>query len=110
MKPVYSYSPASGVQVHPVVEHRRGQIVIQPRAQSIFTMLLATVELDRSGHYFTTADRAISAFIAKAEAALADKTRAQSHDGWREALHAARSFLCQKRTARASIHQKESTR
>jgi hypothetical protein len=99
---VYSYSPASGVEAFAVIEHRRDWIVIQPRAESIFTMLLSKSELDAGRYYYTTRERAIEAFIAKAEAAIADKVRAKSHDGWKDALRDAQKFLCQKPRAQTS--------
>lgn len=104
---VYSYSPASGVETHAVIEHRRDWIVIQPRAQSIFTMLLPKSELDAGRYYYTTREQAVEVFIAKAEAALADKTRAESHDGWRTALRDAQKFLCQKPRAQTSQEQEK---
>jgi hypothetical protein len=104
---VYSYSPASGVETHAVIEHRRDWIVIQSRAQSIFTMLLPKFELDAGRYYYTTRERAVEAFIAKAEAALADKARAKSRDGWKDALRDAQKFLSQKPRARTSQEQEK---
>lgn len=104
---VYSYSPASGVEAHAVIEHRRDWIVIQPREQSIFTMLLPKSELDAGRCYYTTPELAVESFIAKAEVALADKTRAKSHDGWKAALRNAQKFLCQKSPARTSQEQEK---
>lgn len=104
---VYSYSPASGVEAHAVIEHRRDWIVIQPRKQSLFTMLLSKSELDAERCYYTTPERAVEAFIAKAIAALADKKRAKSHDGWRAALRDAQKFLCQKARSQTSQEQEK---
>lgn len=103
---VYSYSPAVGIEAHQVVEHRRGWIAILAHAQSFCAQGLPTAELDAGRYYYTTPERAAEAFVAKAEAALADPARASGHDGWRGALADARSFLCQRRRARTSRKQK----
>jgi hypothetical protein len=102
---IYSYSPASGVEAHAVIEHRRAWIVIQPREQSIFTMLLAKSEVDAQGYYYTTPRRAVEAFVVKAEAALTRDLSAEDHDGWSTALRDAQKFRCQKKLSATSQPQ-----
>jgi hypothetical protein len=97
---IYSYSPASGVQVHKVIERSLTRIVILS-ALSFCGQSLAIAELNK-GHYFTTPALAVQAFIAKADAALAASSRAEGHDGWREAREEALLLLCQKLRAAAS--------
>jgi hypothetical protein len=99
---VYSYSTVSGIEAHRVIERRRDWIAILSRPDSFCAQSLQISELDAGRYYYTTPVRAAEAFVAKAEAALADPARAEGHDGWRTALAAARSFLCQRPRARTS--------
>lgn len=88
---IYAYDPSIGVVGHRVLEHRTGHLV---RESGFTGERLRLSDLDApSSRYFTTARGAIEAFISKAEAALADKSRAAHHAGWRKALTHARREL-----------------
>lgn len=91
LKQIFSYSPATGIEAYRVREQRRDTLV---RESGIMGELLRVSELDVAGaRYFTTPLRAIEAFVDKAEAALADKSRAAHHKDWRRALVDARRDL-----------------
>lgn len=91
LKQIFSYSPATGVETYRVRDQRRDTLV---RDSGLSGERLQIAELDGAGaHYFTTPLRAIEAFVDKAEAVLADKSRRAHHKDWRRALTDARRDL-----------------
>lgn len=91
MKHVYAYSTATGVEKRPVIGATLDSVTI---ASGLSGHVVRRSALDTpDGWYFTTARKAIEAFVAKAHAALADASREQHHAGWRKMLSAARKQL-----------------
>lgn len=81
---VYTYSAASGVEKRGVVRASEDAVTV---AVGCSGEIVRRTELDGSAaRYFTDPLLAIHAFMAKAKAALADKSRRQHHAGWKSAL------------------------
>lgn len=88
---VYAYSACSGVEERDVLRETPYAVTI---ASGISGEVVRRRDLDAPGaRYFTTPRAAVEAFVAKAEAALADASRAEHHAGWREVLAEARARL-----------------
>lgn len=88
---IYAYVPSVGVVEHRVLAVNAEHIV---RDSRITGERLRRSDLDTpNSHYFTTRRLACEAFIHKAEAVLADSSRAPHHTGWRKALANARREL-----------------
>lgn len=91
LKHVFSYSPVTGVEAHRVRDQRRDSLV---RECGLSGEVLRVRELNGPGaRYYTTPVLAIEAFIAKAEAALADTSKREHHADWRRALRDAQRDL-----------------
>lgn len=95
IKRVFTYQPLLGLQTYPVEHRIPTEIVIY---KGIAGMILRVAELDTQGshplgYYFTSRQRAIEVFIAKAELALVGPCDAQNRKAWTEALATARRDL-----------------
>lgn len=106
IKQVFSYQPASRLETYRVERQHPTEVVI---LKGISGMILRVAELDTHGsyplgYYFTTSRLAIEAFIARAEAALANATcDAQNRKAWREALAIARADLSSQIRAKKNV-------
>jgi hypothetical protein len=84
MRHVYAYSASSGVEKCRVIRATASAITV---ATGISGQVVRRADLDVQGaRYFTTSRLAIEAFVAKAQAAIADASRKEHHAGWRGAL------------------------
>ena len=88
---VYAYSPSCGVEERRLLRESGEAVTV---ATGISGEVVRRSDLDAPGaRYFTTPRAAVEAFVAKAEAALADASHAEHHAGWREVLAEARARL-----------------
>jgi len=88
---VYAYSTASGIEKRRVERSTADSVTL---AAGVSAQILRRSELDApTGYYFTDPRLAIQAFVAKAEATLADESRRKHHAGWRAALADAHKCL-----------------
>jgi hypothetical protein len=97
IKSVFTYHPMTdGLVEHVVMEHRRPTEIVIP--SGITGQLIRVAVLDTNGpypfgYYFTSRQRAIEVFIAKAELALTGPCDAQNRKAWTETLVTARRDL-----------------
>lgn len=97
IKRVFTYHPTTdGLVEHVVMEHRRPTEIVIP--SGITGQIIHVADLDTNGpyplgYYFTSRQRAIEVWIAKAELALMSPCDAQSRKAWNAALVTARRDL-----------------
>lgn len=97
IKRVFTYHPTTdGIVEHVVMEHRIPTEIVIPSGitgQIIRVDILDTDGPYPLGYYFTSPQRAIEVFIAKAELALMGPCDAQNRKAWTKALATARRDL-----------------
>lgn len=92
LRAVYTYSACLGVEERPLIRATRDAVTVV--VSGISGEVVRRRDLDAPGaRYFTTPRAAVEAFVAKAEATLADASRTEHHAGWREVLAEARARL-----------------
>ena len=96
---IYSYGAVAGLERHVIIDRGSQSVTV---ARGITGELIRRSIIDTppgtypNGHYFTTPSAAIEAYIARGEAALADKTRNLTRGhifGWKRAIADARTRL-----------------